>query len=379
MRKIAFIATIERVPWGGSELLWAGAAERLARQGVEVHISVKDWGKPVKQIDHLRSIGCRIFPRIFPPPYHQRIRRKLLRGGFTQQHAREVGRGADLVVVSQAGYTDGLIWMEALREEGLPHSVISQSAFEGWWPADGQLERLSAALETASVAFFVSRANLELVRSQLASPLSNGRVVWNPFNVRYDAGPDWPGNREEELQLGCVARLDSAQKGQDILMRVLDQPKWRARKLRVTLAGNGVHDRVLHRMASTMNLPSLQFAGHVDDIERFWGSHHAMVLPSRFEGMPLALVEAMLCGRACIVTDVGGNCELVRDAVNGFVARAATVEFVNEAMERAWQNRWHLREMGEAARRDVRERVPADPIGEFVRELEKLTDGTLSL
>jgi hypothetical protein len=44
MRKIAFIAPNEGVPWGASEYLWNAAAERLVRRGVEVHLSVKKWG-----------------------------------------------------------------------------------------------------------------------------------------------------------------------------------------------------------------------------------------------------------------------------------------------------------------------------------------------
>lgn len=375
MKKIAFIGTNDWVPWGGSELLWAGAAERLARGGVEVRISVKDWGQPVKQIEHLRSVGCRIFPRSFPPPYHQRIRRKLLNDGFTVQQMREAGAGADLVVISQGGHTDGLIWMEAARCQGFKYAVISQSAFESWWPGDEELDRLGASMEGASAAYFVSQANLELVRRQFGCTVSKGRIIWNPFNVCYDARTAWPGDACDELRLACVARLDSAQKGQDILMRVLDQPKWRTRKVHVTLAGSGVHERVLRRMAKGLNLANLEFAGFVEDIEAFWGGYHALVLPSRFEGMPLALVEAMLCRRACIVTDVGGNGELARDAVNGFVAKAPTVQLLDDALERAWENRGRLQELGEAAGRNVRERVPADPVGEFVLELQALADG----
>jgi len=39
MPKFLFIATNEWVPWGGSELLWSSAAERLARRGMEVRVS----------------------------------------------------------------------------------------------------------------------------------------------------------------------------------------------------------------------------------------------------------------------------------------------------------------------------------------------------
>ena len=129
-------------------------------------------------------------------------------------------------------------------------------------------------------------------------------------------------------------------------------------------------------MAKELDLPNVEFAGFVEDIEQLWKRYHALVLPSRFEGMPLSLVEAMLCGRPSIVTDVAGHRELVRDNVNGFLAKAPTVELLNEAMNRAWENRVRLKQMGETAAADVRQWVSHDPTGDFVRELESLVNGS---
>jgi glycosyltransferase involved in cell wall biosynthesis len=64
---------------------------------------------------------------------------------------------------------------------------------------------------------------------------------------------------------------------------------------------------------------------------------------SRAEGSPLALVEAMLCGRPAIVSDVGGNQEWVTESQTGFVAEAPVVGLARTALERAWSARqsWH--------------------------------------
>jgi len=112
----------------------------------------------------------------------------------------------------------------------------------------------------------------------------------------------------------------------------------------------------------------------VDNIEAIWASHHALVLPSRYEGLPLAVVEAMLCGRFCIVTDVGGNTELVKDNVNGFVAMAPKAECLDEAMERAWQRRESWCEIGQAASVSVRKVIHRDPIDKFVSEVKLLLE-----
>jgi glycosyltransferase involved in cell wall biosynthesis len=376
MQRIAFISTNEWAPWGGSEACWATVAEKLVRAGVQVHVSVKTWDEPVRQVERLESLGCRIFYRPQLSVGERLKRRFILKNEFPWHHMQEVGAGADLVVISQGGNRDGLGWMEMAQEHGYKYAVISESANEQWWPQDDVVDRLRLHYEGASAAYFVAEGNLVLSRKQFGTPLRNGRVIRNPFNVRYDARPAWPASPGETFRLACVARLEIVQKAQDLLLDVLALPHWRTRDVRLTFVGSGVNERSLRRMAQDLKLANVSFAGFVDDIENVWSDHHALVLASRFEGTPLALVEAMLCGRACIVTDVGGNRELVRDGANGFIARAATVELLDEAMNRAWENRDRLREMGEVAARDVREWVTPDPMEDFVRELTALADGS---
>lgn len=373
MRKIVFIAVNEWHPWGGSEFLWGAAAESLARRGVQVTVSVKRWDKPVKQVEHLRSVGCRIVLRP-KASLMRRGARNLFPGREYTRHVRKLADGADLIVVSQGFNTDGLQWMEALRSDGYRYAVIAQTAAESWWPNDDIAERLADCYEGACAAYFVSEANLALSRLQFVTPLRRARVVRNPFNVRYDARPTWPSGSPEDLSLACVGRLDVVQKSQDLLIEVLSLPRWRGRNVRLSLFGQGLNERGLRRWVDSLNLSNVDFVGFVDDIEQLWSRHHALVLPSRFEGMPLALVEAMLCGRPAIATNVGGNRELIRDGVNGFLAKAPTVELLDEAMNRAWGNRFRLKEMGEIAASDVRKWVSADPVEDFVRELTALVE-----
>jgi glycosyltransferase involved in cell wall biosynthesis len=131
-------------------------------------------------------------------------------------------------------------------------------------------------------------------------------------------------------------------------------------------------------MVDAIGLTKVRFLGHLEHVEDIWRNHHALVLASRFEGIPLVLVEAMLCARPCIVTDVGGIRELVNDGVNGFLAKAPTVELLDEAMNRAWESRSRLREMGNVAAVDVRHFVGRDPGEEFARELMTIADGAAS-
>ncbi len=293
-----------------------------------------------------------------------------------KMHVRAVGKDVDLVVISQGLNGDGLPWMEAAKAAGHRYAAIAHGAADFYWPEDDLADRLAASYEGASRAYFVSQASVDLSRRQFATPLRNAKIVRNPFNVRYDAQPPWPGDPLQEVFLACIGRLEMGTKGQDLLLEVLSLPHWRERKVRVSLVGRGPNERVLRRRTEQLKLTSVVFLGFQNHIEEIWSRHHALVLPSRQEGMPLTVVEAMLCGRSCIVTDVGGNRELVRDGVNGFLAKAPKIGLLDEAMNRAWDNRSQLREMGESAARDVRQWVSADPAEDFVRELEALVESS---
>jgi glycosyltransferase involved in cell wall biosynthesis len=191
--------------------------------------------------------------------------------------------------------------------------------------------------------------------------------VRNPYNVPYGVNLPWPD--ESDTPIGFVARLDTYIKGHDLLFDVLSEPKWRNRALRVTLYGTGRNEQSLKAECKARGLDSVRFAGFVASPLDIWRTEQCLVLPSRAEGLPLAIVEAMLCSRPCIVTNVSGNAELLEDNVTGFIARAATPHDLDEAIERAWVSRSRWQEMGKCAARAVRQIVPGDPVQVFVDDL----------
>ena len=242
MSKYLFIAANEGHRWGGSEPLWSSAAEKLARRGNEVRVSVKDWGEPVPQIEQLRSAGCQIFYRRNPLPSFiaRQVQKVFPPLPYLETHLRSAGSGVDLVVISQTYNIDGLQWMEIARAAGNKYAAVCQSAVVYWWPDDDVAERLATGYENARATDFVSQANLDLSRRQFGSALHNAKVVRNPFNVRYDAQPPWPSDSSDGLALACVGRLDVISKAQDVLLEVLGLPHWRERKVRLSLIGMAI-------------------------------------------------------------------------------------------------------------------------------------------
>jgi glycosyltransferase involved in cell wall biosynthesis len=376
--QILFVSSMESFPWGGSEELWSRATLRLVEQGHAVAASVKGWPDLHPRVVALKHAGVTVYPRVpvsvTPPTLRSRIAWRLFGKAISPTPRDQFLTlldtfRPDLVCVSQGNVLDGLGYLERCRERNVPYVILSQANAESVWPNDEVSERLFQVYGGAKSSYFVSAANLQLLELQLGSKVPNAEVVQNPFNVQWDSMSQWP-LQNDPWRLACVARLEPSAKGQDILLQVLATDTWRARNLQVRFFGAGPMQRSLQRLAVTLGLSEhVHFCGHVDNVESIWETHHALVLPSRFEGLPLALCEAMLCGRPCIVTAVAGNPEVVIDRTTGFLAEAATPMHLACAMEEAWRERDRWEEIGMAARRHAEQLFSPDPVGQFVQKL----------
>ncbi len=144
----------------------------------------------------------------------------------------------------------------------------------------------------------------------------------NKFYPRPEKRPD-PAKAERDIL--CVARM-SFPKGVDVLLhawyRMLREPdEWRANlKPRLLIAGSGELEEQIERIARELGIEeSVVFLGLTKDVlprlQEAWG----FVLPSRWEGMPNALLEAMACAVPCISTRVSGSEDIVENGVNGLL------------------------------------------------------------
>jgi L-malate glycosyltransferase len=172
----------------------------------------------------------------------------------------------------------------------------------------------------------------------------------------------WP-SRPSPLRLAFVGRLEPV-KNLDALLTVLVQDRWSQRDWTLTLFGSGSLRAELENSVAQHHLASrCTFAGHVADISSIWTEHHVLILPSRFEGVPLAMIEALLCGRPAVATNTGGIAEWIHDGETGLLIRDAGVPAIAEALERLWGIRGELETLGlRAHSRTLAKRDP-DPAG----------------
>jgi L-malate glycosyltransferase len=124
--------------------------------------------------------------------------------------------------------------------------------------------------------------------------------------------------------------------------------------VRFVIAGrileNDHYQALLASVAENCLEGRVQFLGGVDRVFDLLSASDVFFLPSRSEGMSNALLEAMACGLPAVASRVGGNPELIRDGVTGFLVPVEDAEAAADRLLTLISDRNKARAMGEAAR-----------------------------
>jgi glycosyltransferase involved in cell wall biosynthesis len=127
-----------------------------------------------------------------------------------------------------------------------------------------------------------------------------------------------------------TARLDP-QKGLDVLLRSAGSVPG----AQFAIAGEGPERARLEQDVERLGLgDKVQLLGHREDVPALLAAADAFVLPSRFEGTPLALLEAMAAGKPVVATAISGTDELVADGETGLLVRANDPDALADGLRR---------------------------------------------
>jgi glycosyltransferase involved in cell wall biosynthesis len=369
--RLGFCSPKKGTPWGGSEELWSETALELQRRGHHIGVSYPHFTTRHPRLDELQHKGARLYQ------LHPRVKGLIKRITGRNISAHWLPRFKPDFVLHSLDTHDGDLSSAAwCFEHDVPYAVLFQVANRHRWISPRRLDGTRDVLCGAAACFFVSDENRRIVEDQIASKIEKAEIVPQSFSVAPDASVGWPGDGPP-WRLACVGRLHFPSKAQDLLVEVFRQPKWREREIQVNFWGkdNGSEEH-LRRLIDLHGMQDrLQVAGVSDSIEQVWATHHALLLPSRYEGNARVLLEAMVCRRIGVATPVGRAHEIIDDGETGFLAQAARPELFDLALERAWERRDEWHEMGQLAGERIRDRCSMTPVQDLADRLETLARG----
>jgi len=193
---------------------------------------------------------------------------------------------------------------------------------------------------------FVAEATKQKIEKMLESKIANYRIVRNPVSFNDYSILNYP---KDNISIFAIVGQLHANKGQHKIIKILSGPRWRERKWHLKIAGNGQDLKHLEKMVNDLELVGrVEFCGFIKEIKPFWHDVHLNILPSTVESAPISIVEAMICGRPTVATDVGGVTDWI-DNETGFIAKSYSLNDIEVALENAWQNKDKWEDMGKKA------------------------------
>jgi colanic acid/amylovoran biosynthesis glycosyltransferase len=172
---------------------------------------------------------------------------------------------------------------------------------------------------------YIGRANLMLAVHPDLWP----RIVCSPLGIAPDSlRPTVPTMRAVTLRISCVGRL-SPEKGNLILLDAVSILVHQGLALHLRLIGDGPDLTQLQEKAADLRIADhVSFEGWISssDIMAIYSETDVVAMASLYEGIPIALMEAMSMGIPCVAPRVGGIAELIEDGVSGFVFNPGQTE-----------------------------------------------------
>ncbi len=243
------------------------------------------------------------------------------------------------------------------RLAGVPVILSSERTMEMEGRTRRWLNRLTAPL--ADRILCVSQRVADFATQEIGLPGDRILVIPNGVDLsRYqDLPPDEQARQQfglptTGLLIGAVSRARPV-KNLDVLLEAfaLLKTSWKEGNpdLHLAIVGDGPLLPALQAQADRLKIsPQVTFLGQQEDIPAFLASLDLFVLPSKFEGMPNAVLEAMAAGKPVIATAVGGVLEIITDGETGLLVPPDAPLPLAEAMQRLLEDE-PLRQRLEAA------------------------------
>jgi len=366
MKPLRFLFVIDNLRPGGAQKALLALVAALRRTRAEPHVwclggtseveesfaalGVPVLGKPKGALGYL--------PELVALPRYVRSEQVALVQTFLF-HAEVAGRVAARVA----------------RRRSLPvvvSSVRASNRKHRWWQF--ALQRATARLVDAFTA--VSERTLDFAVAHEGVIRERATVIPNGIDLAPWRTPVEKSAARSELDLPAGASVIATlgrlheQKGHAYLLRAARLLAERQADALFLIAGYGPLRGRLEAQARELGVAErVRFLGYRRDVRRILAAADIFVLPSLWEGMSNAIMEAMAAGRPVVATAVDGNVDQVADGETGLLVAPANAEALAEALNRLCQNPAEAEEMGKRGRMRVEEFFP----------VERMTEATLDL
>jgi len=367
---------------GGAEMQARRLAVALVKKGAEVTVlTSRIRGTVVTKPQALfdEEEGVRVH-RLSAPGFG---RIKMLALCFRMfREAVKIGKGVDLLHLHQGSYPAyaGIMAASVLKK---PSIVKMGSAGESRFDLEILAQSFPLGLGRQMASTIVSKAtrfvllNEQVKRDLLRWGADSDRMLAIPNGVEIPERA-WTMDTktfQERVLLTkpqtlhapvflCVGNL-LERKNHALVLEAVRILKIKGIRVILVILGEGPHRNILEKKADDWEIrDQLRFEGTVANVSDYLYAADGFVLPSMTEGMSNALLEAMALGLPCLVSDVPGNRAVVKENETGLVFALGNAEALADKMRSVLHDKNAMIRMGQAARKEMKERFAMDVVAE---------------
>lgn len=326
VRPLRILFYSDAADFGGHELMTlAGVRHIVAQQGMEAGFMFYR-GNPrlALQLTELaaRHPSLKVLPHDYRSQRLQILRTRISGRAIRGLAATIAAQAPDVVVTAQGGITVGSAGLLAAKRAGVPSiCYIPMTHPESVFSAS----RVKAALrEWLSRHYFRLPDEYITVSPRMEDYLKR-RGLQQPVTL-VQAAIDLPayhavdrataradlGLSASDRVMGLIARVQFWQKRQDLAVRGLALARRQAPNLKLLVVGDGPDLATLKALARTEGVSdAVVFKTWTDDLSSIYAAIDALAIPSRFEGVPLVMLEAMYFRRPVIAAAVDGMADML--------------------------------------------------------------------
>lgn len=180
------------------------------------------------------------------------------------------------------------------------------------------------------------------------------------INKYYRAKKEYSCRPEKEITIGIVGRLSEEKRHADLLEALFLLSK-KYPGINLLIVGDGPLQSQLEDLTIRLKIESkVKFTGFKKDIPKYLNLMDIFVLPSRTEGTPLSIMEAMACGLPIVASRVGGIPMIVKNKVTGILFDPGNVRQLTSALERLIEDPEIRKTLGENGRKRIYDSLHPD-------------------
>jgi glycosyltransferase involved in cell wall biosynthesis len=343
MPKIRILLAIDDASLGGGQMHVLLLAKYLRSDDFAVEIATEASGWLVEEALKLNIVVHQIsISNTFSWQSFQQMRQLLISQKFDVVHTHG-GTAGFWVRVVAIGLKQRPIVVHTYH--GLHYLNISQTAIKGIRQKIKReiFKRIDRfLLADTDRLICVCRSDYEKAIAARVATTDRTSIVYNGIEIEKFSTPlDRSIVRQlfeidsAEFVFGNVGRLHE-QKGHQFLLQAFAKMTNRARLM---IVGDGLIRDELIVLATKLEISDrVSFLGARTDIHEFLSAIDLFVMPSLWEGQPIALLEALAIGKPCIASAVDGIPEIIIDGVNGYLVSPRDVETLAKMMDLAIEN-----------------------------------------